>query len=149
MLAHGAAAGVAAAVTNAVVYSLASLLGAMPQGVVVDGQPVTLGAVVTSSFAPAILAAVLFALLGRFTRRPVSIFRAVAVVLLLVSFVTPFSIPGAPVSMIVALLLMHVVATAAIVGVLTVFGGEVRGGEQTGLWPGFVACNTGSCFGPV
>ena len=74
----------------------------------------TLGAVVTSSFVPTILAAVLFALLGRYTRRPVSISRAVAVVLLLVSFVTPFSIPGAPVSMIVALLLVHVVAAAAI-----------------------------------
>ena len=84
-LAYGVAAGVVAAVANAVIYLVASPLGAMPQDVVANGQPVTLGAVVTSSFVPALLAAVLFALLGRFT-------------------------------------IMHVVAAAVIVGVLTVLG---------------------------
>ncbi|QIN79711.1 hypothetical protein GBA65_15545 [Rubrobacter marinus] len=127
LLIYGVVAGVAAAVANAVVYLLASALGAMPQDVVANGQPITLGAVATSSFVPAILAALLLALLGRFTRRPVSIFRIVAVVLLVVSFVTPFSIPGAPIAMIVALLLMHVVAAAVIVAVLTRFGRRGRG----------------------
>ena len=122
LLGYGAAAGVAAAAANAAVYGVASLLGAMPRDVLANGQPVTLGAVVTSSIVPALLAAALLALLGRFTRLPISIFRIVAVVLLVVSFITPFSIPGAPVSMIVALLLMHVVAAVVIVGVLTVLG---------------------------
>ncbi len=122
LLIYGAVAGVAAAMASAVIYLVASTLGAMPQDVLANGQPITLGAVVTSTLVPAILAAVLFALLGRFTRRPISIFRVVAVVFLLASFVTPFSIPGAPVPMILALLLMHVVAAAIIVVVLTRIG---------------------------
>jgi len=42
-----------------------------------------------------------------------------AVVVLVVSFVNPFTIPGAPLAMILVLDLMHVIAAAIIVGVLT------------------------------
>lgn len=75
--------------------------------------------VVLSSIMPAIVAAVFLALLVRFTRRPIGIFRVVAVVLLVLSFITPFTIPGAPAAMILTLLIMHVVAAAIIIWVLT------------------------------
>jgi hypothetical protein len=39
--------------------------------------------------------------------------------LLLISFANPFTIPGAPLTMILALNFMHIVAAAVIVGVLT------------------------------
>ena len=111
------------AVVNAVVYLLASALGAMPLDVVVQGQgPDTLGAVVSISFVPALLGALLFAVMGRFTGRPIRTFRVVAAVVLVLSFATPFTLPDTPVAMILALLLMYVIAAVAITGVLTSLG---------------------------
>jgi hypothetical protein len=114
-------AGLGAAAANVVVYLIASAAGAIPQTVLIPGMnmPVTAVPVILNSFVPAILAGVLLALLNRFARRPVRLFRIIAVVLLLLSFANPFTIPGAPIAMILALNVMHVVAAAIIVGVLT------------------------------
>ena len=124
LLGYGAVAGVVAAVLNAVVYLVASALGAIPSDVEVGntGGPLPLGAVVVFSFVPAILAAGLLALLGRWIRRPIRVFVVLAVVVFVLSLYTPFSIPGAPVAMILALELMHLVAAVVIVGVLTRMG---------------------------
>src|SRR5215813_10079029 len=113
-------AGLAAAGVNAVIYVIESAAGAIPQTVLVPSmnQPITVVLVILNSFVPAILAGVLLALLNRFTRRPVRLFRIIAAVVLLLSFINPFTIPGAPPAMIIALALMHVVAAAIIVGVL-------------------------------
>ena len=80
----------------------------------------TLGMVVGSTVVPALVAGVVFALLGRFTRRPVRNFVVLVAVLLVLSFVTPLTISGAPLSMILAMELMHVVAAVVIVGGLVV-----------------------------
>lgn len=120
LVTFGAIAGMLAAVANGVVYLLAAAVGTMPDDVAVSGgAPITLLPVVLSSIMPAIVAAVFLALLVRFTRRPIGIFRVVAVVLLVLSFITPFTIPGAPAAMILTLLIMHVVAAAIIIWVLT------------------------------
>jgi hypothetical protein len=114
-------AGLGAVVANVLVYFIVSAAGAIPNSVLVPGmnQPMTVVLVIMSSFVPALLAGVLLALLNRFTRRPVRSFRIIAAVLLLISFVNPFTIPGAPLTMILALGFMHIVAAAIIVGVLT------------------------------
>ena len=114
-------AGVGAAAINAVIYVIASAAGAIPATVLVPGLnlPVTVVPVVLNSFVPAILAAIFLALLQRFARRPIRLFRIIAAVLLVLSFANPFTIPGAPIAMILVLDLMHIVAAAAIVGVLT------------------------------
>ena len=110
-----------AAVANGLVYLVASAVGAIPSDFVISGPEtsLTLGMVVATTIAPALLGAVVFALLGRFTRRPVRNFVVLSAVLLVLSFVTPLTIPGAPFSMVLALELMHVVAAAAVVGLLT------------------------------
>ena len=115
-------AGLGATVANVVVYTIESALGAIPQTVLLPppmSQPITVVLVIINSFVPAIVAGVFLALLNRFARRPVRLFRIIAAVLLLLSFANPFTIPGAPPAMIIALDLMHVVAAAIIVGVLT------------------------------
>jgi hypothetical protein len=61
----------------------------------------------------------LFALLGWLTRRPVRNFRVFATIVLVLSFATPFMIPGAPLAMVARLLLMHVVAAEVVVSILT------------------------------
>lgn len=125
----GPLAGISAAAANAVVFLVASAVGAMPRIDVsgLTGQgPITLGAVVFESFVPALLAAALFALFGRFTHRPVRNFRVLAMVLLVLSFAGPINLPKVPTVMIASLLIMHVVAAVLIVGVLTILARKDR-----------------------
>ena len=116
----GLLAALVAAAANAVVYLVASAMGAMPQDVAVNGQgPITLPVVATMSTFGAVAGTVVYAILGRFARRPVRVFRVVAAVALVLSFAGPFTIPGAPAAMVATLLLMHVVAAMVVVGLLT------------------------------
>lgn len=109
---------VVAAVATGLVYLIASALGAVPADFVIEsaGSPLTLGMVVVSTVVPALLAGVVYALLGRFTRRPVRNFVVLSGVLLVLSFATPLTIAGAPLSMVLVLELMHVVAAVVIMG---------------------------------
>ena len=75
--------------------------------------------VAISSVVGAIGAAVVFAVIGLFARRPVRLFRIVATVVLVLSFAMPATVPGVPVAMILSLEVMHVVAWAVSVGLLT------------------------------
>lgn len=115
------AAAVGAALINAVVYLVARLVGAIPADVIVPnaGTPLTVGMVVFTSAVAAVAGALVYALVSRFARRPVRVFGVLAVVVLVLSFATPFSIPGAPLSMILAMEVMHVVAAGAIFFALT------------------------------
>jgi hypothetical protein len=116
----GLLAGAVAAAANAIVYLVAAAAGAMSQDIVVNGQgPITLSMVATMSAFGAVSGTVVYALIGRFARRPVRVFRVVAAVALALSFAGPFTIPGAPAAMVATLLLMHVVAAAVVVGLLT------------------------------
>ncbi|MDQ3285246.1 MAG: DUF6069 family protein [Actinomycetota bacterium] len=110
----------AAAFANAVVYFVASALGAMPQDFVVQGSgPITLAPVVLSSFIGTAGAAVVFTVVALLSQRPIRTFRIVAAVVLVLSFATPLTISGAPLSLILTLELMHVVAAVIITGMLT------------------------------
>jgi hypothetical protein len=113
-------AAVAATVGNAIVYFVASALGAMPQDFVVqDSGPITVTPVVLSSLIGTAGAAVIFTIVALLSRWPIRTFRIVAAVVLVLSFATPLTIPGAPLSMILTLGLMHVVAAVIITGMLT------------------------------
>ena len=124
----GALALVVAAAANAVVYLVASSLGAVPQDVDANGQgPITLPMVVAMSAAGAVAGTLVYALVGRFVRRPVRVFRLVSALALVLSFVGPLTIPGAPAAMVGALLLMHVVAAVTVVGLLTTLAARADG----------------------
>lgn len=116
----GPLAAVAAIAANAVVYFVAYGFGAMPRDVVIEGSgPVTLAPVVFATLIGAVGAVVVFAVIALLVRRPIRPFLIVASVALVLSFATPLTIAGAPLSMILALELMHVVAAIVIVGILT------------------------------
>ena len=124
----GALALVLAVAANAVVYLVASFFGAMPQDVDANGQgPIKLPMVVATSAVGAVVGTLVYALIGRFVRRPVRVFRLVSALVLVLSFVGPFTIPGAPAAMVGALLLMHVVAAVAVVGLLTTLAASTDG----------------------
>lgn len=111
---------VAASVANAIVYFIASALGAVPETVLVGpmSQPITLLPVVSATMMGAVAGIVVYAGLLRFTQQPKRIFTIMAVVVLLVA-IAPTLTLGAPAAMVVALNVMHVVAGGIIVALLT------------------------------
>jgi hypothetical protein len=119
----GLLAAIVAAVANALVYFVALGLGFVPPGFLIrmtSGEiPLTVGLVAITSVVGAVGAAVVFAVIGLFARRPVRLFRIVAAVALVLSFAMPLTIPGAPVAVVLSLEAMHVVAWAVIVRILT------------------------------
>ncbi len=111
---------VAAVLANVLVYYIGGAL------VAYDPQFLPLasvgGAVIFTVF-PAIIAVVIYAILLRFTSNPARIFTIIAIVALVISLIPDFTyiptVPGATTAQTVILLLMHVVAAAVIVGLLT------------------------------
>ena len=106
-----------AAVASALVLVVwSSLFGAV---VIPPDEVLTLGPVVAASAIGAVGAAVVLGVIGRFSRRPIRVFRVISVVVLLLSLV-PIPFQGVAGTSAGALALMHVVAAAVVVGVLTV-----------------------------
>lgn len=113
LLRRGLLAAVLATVTNALLLMIASsLFGAV---VVPPGEALSLGPVVVASAIGAIGAAVVFGVIGRFSRRPIRVFRATALVVLLLSL-APIPLQGVAGPSAGALALMHVLAAAIVVG---------------------------------
>lgn len=113
LLRRGLLAAVLATVTNALLLMIASsLFGAV---VVPPGEALSLGPVVVASAIGAIGAAVVFGVIGRFSRRPIRVFRATALVVLLLSL-APIPLQGVVGPSAGALALMHVLAAAIVVG---------------------------------
>ncbi len=116
-------AAVAAALANALVYFAASGLGTITQSVLLPSpmgvSPLTVGLVAITSVIGTIGAAAVFAVIGLLARHPVRLFRIVATVVLVLSFVPPATVPGVPVAMRLSLVVMHVVAWGVSVGLLT------------------------------
>ena len=106
-------AAVGAVLVNVLLYFAGAALGAFPASVQVQGQPFSVIPVVIFSFVPVLVAALVFALLVRFTAQPKRVFYIVAAVIFVLMFFTPFTIPAAPAVTVVVLELMHVVVAAA------------------------------------
>ena len=105
-----------AAVATILVRMLAVVVFDIPS----DFQPLTLGPVVVSSIVGALGATIVFAVVGRFARLPIRLFRIIAVVVLLLSFLNPIlALPEASLQTIFTLEFMHVVVAAVSVGLLT------------------------------
>lgn len=119
----GISAATAAAVTNAIVYGLARAAETIPQDVLVDSptgeEPIGLAPVIFASIVPILIAAVLYVILRRFTAQPIRNLWIVAVAVLVLSFVQPFTISEAPAKMVVTLLIMHIVAVFVGIGTFT------------------------------
>jgi hypothetical protein len=121
LLRVGVLAAVFSAIANALVLAVASsLFGPV---VIPPDESVTIGQVIVASVAGAVGAAIIFAAIGRFTRRPIRLFWGIAAVGLLLSFL-PIGLAGITGSSAGALALMHVVAAATNVGLFTALAGN-------------------------
>ena len=120
-------AGLLAASFSGAANALVLLVALAPFGSIAVplGEPLTLGPVVVAS---AVGAAIALAVMGRVVRRPMRVFRIIAVVVLLLSFL-PIVLLGVAGPSAGALILMHVVSAAIVVGLLT---SPVRGRQRRG-----------------
>lgn len=108
-----------AAVVNAVLFLVGSTFTFPPDALTPMGAPVGLGPVVIFSIVPLLGAAVVYAILNRYTGNPNRIFYILAGVMFVFMFFSPFGIENVPTAEIVILELMHVVAAGSIVYFLT------------------------------
>lgn len=101
-----------AVLANTLVFTAAEASEVFPAGVIIPamGAPLTLAPVLFSTAVGVLGGVLALALLGRFSRRPLPRYRAIALVALVLSFATPFSVPGAPAGFYVTLLLLHLIA---------------------------------------
>ncbi len=124
LLRVGTLAALLSAGVNGIVLAVASsLLGAVVNP---HDETVALGQVVGASVVGSFGVAVIFAVIDRFTRRPVRIYWGAAAVGLLLSFVL-IALAGATGSSAGTLALMHMVVAATIVGLLTKLGRKEQG----------------------
>lgn len=112
----GISAAVVAAVLNAILFYAFHGMGVITDTIFIQpNQPMTIVPVVISSIVPTLIASLVFFLIEKYTQNGYSIFRVVALVLMVVSFANPFlGIQGIPVGYAVVLNLMHVVVVVAL-----------------------------------
>lgn len=116
------AAGVAA-VANLVVFGIARRLFdvsfVMPyQGRDTTPERMPIALVVVMSVVPVLIAAAVLWALYRFTEQPLRTFRAIGLVVLVVSLAGPLTLEDTATSTKLALIVMHVIAAAAILSIL-------------------------------
>jgi hypothetical protein len=90
-------------------------------GIIVDtifiqpDQPMTIVPIIISSIVPTLMATFVFFLLEKFTKNGFKIFRIIALILLVLSFINPFmGIQGVTIGYAIALNIMHIVVVAAL-----------------------------------
>ncbi len=110
-------------IANLIVYFAARAAGfefLAPAPPTNEPMPLPAVAVIVSTVIPAIGAAVVVALLNRFTARPLRVFLIIAAVVLIISFAGPFTLP---ISLIEQMILnvMHIIAAGAIIWALVRF----------------------------
>ena len=126
----GLVAGVGATIANFGFYWITKGVFGIPYIIPLGGPngplgPLPLPAIIIFNVVPAIGATILLVILGKFLTRPFRMFWIISVVLFLLSFILPLSLPlGVTTSTKIGLSLMHIITMPVIVGVLTKLGRE-------------------------
>lgn len=109
------AAGVAT-VVNAILFFIFHGAGIIVDTIFIQpNQPMTIVPIIISSIVPTLIATLVFFLLDKYTKSGFKIFRIIAIVLMLVSFLNPFmGIQGVTIGYAIALNIMHIVVVGAL-----------------------------------
>lgn len=122
LLGAGAVGGSVAAIVNSVLLLIGKASGvrfmAPLGGPDMPAQAIGLTQVILFSLVPGIVAALLLALLGRFSRRPYRWFLIIAVVFLLLSWIPDWTLAMDSVETRLLLSSMHLITAASIIGAL-------------------------------
>lgn len=103
-------------VINVVLFYIFHSAGIIRDDIFIDGkQPLAMVQVIISSILPALIAVIVFFLMEKFTNNGYVIFSVVAIILLLLSFLSPFmTIKGISVGYGIVLNLMHIVVALSV-----------------------------------
>lgn len=114
---------VAASVLNSILFLVGEGVGWLPRDFVIASvnQPLVLPAVIIATVIGVVLGGAVFSGLAKFTARPITIFRFVGIGALLFSFISPLSIPNAPLAYVLVLEVMHIIAGGLTIYTLTTF----------------------------
>ena len=112
----GLQAAVAALVINVILFYIFHSTGVIHDNILIDGkQPLSIVTIIFSCVIPSLIAALVFFLMEKFTNNGYLIFSIVAIVLLILSFLSPFmTIKGISVGYGIALSLMHIVVALSV-----------------------------------
>ena len=129
-----------AVLASVIANVLVSLTAVALVGISPEFEPLHLRPVIGFTVAGVLGAVIVFALVARFSRRPVRLFRRIALVVLLLSFVPDLSLllyaspyAGTTVQSVIVLMLMHVVAWLISVGLLTTLTRKGNAHERSRL----------------
>lgn len=112
----GLLAGVAAAIINGILFVIFHVADVISDNIFPQpGRPLTIAPVILASLLPLIIGSIIFYLFERLTVNGFKIFAALALVLMILSLASPFTmIPGATFSYSAVLCLMHIVAALSL-----------------------------------
>jgi hypothetical protein len=112
----------AATVVNTILFFIFHAAGILVDTIFIQpNQPLTVVPIIISSIVPTLIATLVFFLLERYTKNGWKIFKIIALVLMVITFVNPFmGIQGVTIGYALVLDLMHVV----VVGSLLYFIGQ-------------------------
>ena len=112
----GLMAAVAALVINVVLFYIFHSTGVIDDKILIDGkQPLSIVPIIFSCIIPSLIAALVFFLMEKFTNNGYVIFSVVAIILLILSFLSPFmTIKGISIGYGIVLNIMHIVVALSV-----------------------------------
>ena len=124
----GLVAAAAASIANLIFFWVTKSVFGIPYIIPMGGPGGPLTAmpaalIIVFSAVPAVGATILLAILGKVASRPIRVFWIISIAVFVISFLLPIGLPSSvATSTRISLALMHVIAGAVIVGVLTTLG---------------------------
>lgn len=106
----------AAAVVNAILFFIFHAAGIIVDTIFIQpNQPMTIVPIIISSIVPTLIATLVFFLFEKFSNNGFKIFRIIAIILMVLSFINPFmGIQGVTIGYAVVLNIMHIVVVGAL-----------------------------------
>lgn len=116
ILLYSLIAGATAAVINSILFFIGKALGAFPETLLIpnQNQPFTVLPFIFSSILPSLVAGLVMGIINHFSKSPKKIFNIIAIVLVLLSFYSPFTVPGISIMAIIFFNIMHLVVAASL-----------------------------------
>lgn len=117
ILIYSLIAGAASAVINSILFFIGKALGAFPDTLLIpnQNQPFTVLPFIFSSILPSLVAGLVMGIINHFSKTPKKIFNIIAIVLVVLSFYSPFTIPGISIIAVVLFNVMHLVVAASLI----------------------------------
>lgn len=106
----------AATVINVILFLIFHATGIIVDTIFIQpNQPMTIVPIIISSIIPTLIATLVFFLFEKYTKNGFKIFRIIAIILMVLTFINPFvGIQGVTMGYAIALNVMHVVVVAAL-----------------------------------